>query len=58
MGDGPRDELEGLVETLHGLGEIDDVDPVALSKDVGAHLRIPAPRLVTEMDAGFEQLAH
>ena len=32
-GDGLADELEGDVEALDGLGEVDDVDPVALRED-------------------------
>ena len=46
------------VEVLDGLGEIDDVDPVALGEDERAHLGIPAARLVAEVDTGFEQLPH
>jgi hypothetical protein len=34
------------------------VDPVALGEDVLAHLRIPAPGLMPEVDARFEQLLH
>ena len=41
-----------------GLGEVDDVDPVALREDERAHLGIPAARLVAEVDAGLEQLPH
>ena len=32
-GDGLADELEGDVQALDGLGEVDDVDPVALRED-------------------------
>ena len=35
--------------------EIDDVDAFALTKDVATHLRIPTPRLVSEVDSSFEQ---
>jgi hypothetical protein len=34
------------------------VDPVALHEDEALHLRIPATRLVPEMDARLEQLLH
>ena len=57
-GDGLADEFEGDVETLDGLGQVDDVDPVALGEDVGLHLRVPAAGLVAEVDTGLEQLAH
>ena len=49
---------EGDVEPLDGLGEVDDVDPVALREDERAHLGIPAASLVAEMDAGLEKLPH
>jgi hypothetical protein len=51
-------EGQGGLEARHGLREVDDVDPVALREDVLAHLRIPAPGLVPEVDARFEQLLH
>ena len=40
------------------LGEVHDVDVVTGAEDVGAHFRVPAMRLVTEMRAGFEELTH
>ena len=52
-GDGLAHEVERAVEALDGLRQVDDVDPVALGKDVAAHLGIPAPRLVAEVDAGL-----
>ena len=52
------DELERIVEPGDGLGQVDDVDPVALGEDVGPHLRVPAPGLMPEVDARFEQLLH
>ena len=57
-GDGLADELEGDVEALDGLGQVDDVDPVALGEDERLHLRVPAAGLVAEVDTGLEQLAH
>ena len=57
-GDGVADGLEGDVEAGHGLGEIDDVDPVALGEDERAHLGIPAAGLMAEVDPGLEQLPH
>jgi hypothetical protein len=47
-------ELLGVLEEFRRLREVDDVDPVPLAEDVGLHLRIPALRLVSEMDAGLE----
>ena len=41
-----------------GLVEIDDVDAAARAVDVLAHLRVPALRLVTEVDTGLEELAN
>ena len=57
-GDDVADELERRLEMLDGLGEIDDVDPVALREDERAHLGIPAACLVAEVDSGLEQLPH
>ena len=57
-GDGLAHEVESAIEALDGLGQVDDVDPVALGKDVAAHLGIPAPRLMAEVDTGLQQLAH
>jgi hypothetical protein len=44
--------------TACGLAEVDDVDAVALAEDVRLHLRVPALRLVAEVDACFEQVLH
>ena len=56
--DGVGHELEGRVQALDGLGQVDDVDAVALGEDVRLHLRVPAAGLVSEVDAGLEELAH
>jgi hypothetical protein len=34
------------------------VNLVALAEDVLGHLRIPVPRLVAEVDSGFQHLTH
>ena len=52
------EELLRLVEALSRLREVDDVDAAALGEDEAAHLRVPAPRLVAEVDSGLQQLAH
>jgi len=36
-----------------GLSEIDDVDAISLSENIGTHFRVPAFRLVAEMYAGI-----
>src|SRR5262249_44397093 len=41
-----------------GLGEIDDVNPVAHPEQVRLHLGVPTPGVVTEMDTRFQQLTH
>ena len=46
------------MERRHRLGEVDDMDVVTGAEDVGLHLRVPAVRLVPEMGAGLEELAH
>jgi hypothetical protein len=57
-GDGLTDELERDVQALDGLGQVDDVDAVALGKDERLHLGVPAAGLVAEVDPGLEQLPH
>ena len=57
-GDGLADEVERDVQALDGLGQVDDVDPVALGEDERAHLGVPAAGLVAEVDSGLEQLPH
>ena len=49
---------ERLMEQRHRLGEVDNVDRVSRSVDIARHLRVPAMRLVAEMRARLEQLAH
>ena len=44
------------LESRERLGQVDDVDAVALVEDEGLHLRIPAPGLVAEMQAGVQQI--
>ena len=51
-------ELRGFLELLERLLQVDDVDPVALAEDELLHLRIPAFRLMTEVDASLEQFLH
>ena len=51
-------EIVRLFEQLERLLEVDDVDAAALREDVAAHLRVPAPGLVAEVDSGLQQLPH
>jgi hypothetical protein len=50
--------LFGFTEQLHRLAEIDDVNTVSFAEDVLLHLRIPALRLVAEMNPGLQQILH
>ena len=50
-------ELLGILEQRLRLQEVDDVDAAALAVDEAAHLRVPASRLVAEVDAGLQELA-
>ena len=52
------DERVRLLEQRLGLGEVDDVDAAALAEDEPLHLRVPAARLVAEMDAGLQEVLH
>ena len=38
--------------------EVDDVDAAALGEDEALHLRVPAARLVAEVDSGLQELLH
>ena len=44
------DELEGLFEMFDCFLQVDDINPVALAKNILLHLRVPALRLMAEMD--------
>src|ERR1019366_4813706 len=58
LGSDVGDELGGLLEHLQGLLQVDNVNPVALAKDVFLHLRVPALGLMPEVNTCFEQLLH
>ena len=47
-----------FLEQRERLLEVDDVDAAALGEDEPLHLRIPAARLVAEMDSGLQELSH
>ena len=49
-------DVERLVEQFDRLRQIDDVDAVPVTIDVGCHTRVPALCLVTEVNASLEQL--
>ncbi len=55
---GVADSLQSSVQHRHGLRQIEDVDPVALAVDELAHAGVPALRLVTVVNASFEELTH
>ena len=57
LGHGLLHRVQRLVEQRHGLGQVDDVDAVAVAVDVRPHARVPAVGLVAEVDAGFQELA-
>src|SRR5918995_786738 len=52
------DLQQRLLQQRDGLGEIDDMDPVAHPEQVRLHLGVPTPGVVTEMDTRFQQLTH
>ena len=52
------DERVRLLEQRLSLGEVDDVDAAALAEDEPLHLRVPAARLVAEVDAGLQEVLH
>ena len=50
------DKGHGLVKLAHRLGQIDDVDAIALIKDIALHFGIPPLGLVTEVETCVEQI--
>src|SRR5450432_1397716 len=50
--------LESVLVHREALLEVDDVDLVAGPEDVRSHLGIPVARLVAEVNAGLQHLAH
>ncbi len=53
LGDAAR-KVVRLVEQLLGALQVDDVDPAAFGEDESLHLRVPAARLVAEVNAGLQ----
>ena len=47
-----------LVQLLHGLLQVDDIDAVALGEDELCHLGVPTAGLVTEVHTCLEKLLH
>jgi len=56
LGNHATQEGDGVVDEVNGLGEVDDVDAVALIKDVRLHLGVPALGLVPEMQTCFDEV--
>ena len=52
------DVVNSILVERQALFEVDDMNLVAVAEDIGSHLRIPVPRLVAEMHAGLQHLAH
>ena len=46
----------GFFKLLHGLLQVNDIDPVAFREDVFLHFRVPSSGVVSEMNTGFKQL--
>ena len=51
-------KVHGVFIALNGLFQIDNMDTVTGTEDVLLHLGIPETGLVTEVNAGFEHVAH
>src|SRR6266545_2154395 len=47
-----------LLDARERLLEVDDVDAIPLHEDEALHLRVPAARLVPEVDPGLQELLH
>ena len=48
----------GAVQHGDALLKVDDVNAVAHAENIRLHLRIPTTGVVTEVNAGFQKLAH
>ena len=53
LGDGVLDKLGVLVQAQHSLLQVDDMDAAALGENVRAHLGVPPPSAMPEVDAGL-----
>ena len=51
-------ERVGGLDATERLAQVDEIDPVALTKDVALHLRVPSAGLVAEVDPGLQELSH
>src|SRR5690554_1012262 len=51
-------ETHGFVEQWQGFFQIDDMNFVARTKDVFAHLGVPVTGLVAKVDASLQHVAH
>ena len=52
------DKVVGLVQLLHGLLQVNDIDTIALGEDILRHFGVPAAGLMAEMDASLQKLLH
>ena len=52
------DDIVRLVQGPQGLLKIDDVNPIALGKDVRLHLGVPALGAMTKVDSCLQELFH
>ncbi len=55
---GVADDLKGARQHRNGLCQVDDVNVITIAEDIRLHLRVPAVRLVAEVDACLKKLAH
>src|SRR5699024_3640701 len=58
IGRQPADIVVGFLEQRQCLFKINDMNLVAVTKDVWRHLRIPVTGSVAKMHASFQQLTH
>jgi len=52
------DVLDRLLVHDDGLFEVDDVDSISMAEDVGGHLGVPEPGLMSKVDTRFQHIAH
>ncbi len=54
--DGVVDKTLGKAQLIEGFSKIDDIDAIAIAKDVRGHLRVPTFGLVTKMQTCLQQI--
>src|SRR5204863_8347532 len=58
LGERFRDVIQRVAKQLLGFLQVDNINAVALAKDVFLHLRVPTADLVSKVNSCFEEFFH